>query len=66
MSSQARSMTAEQIQQFLDYVDAELAALERSREERLSSGRLELAYYDKMELARLKQTKGMFLQILGK
>ena len=66
MPNEVKAMTEEQVRHFLDYVDTEAKTLERSMEQRNSSGRLELAYNDKMELARLQQTKQMFLTILGK
>ena len=64
MADQIKGMTEEQVRQFLDYVDVEVKALEISRLQRISSGHLDIAYYDKMELARLKQTKSMFLKIM--
>ena len=57
-------MTAEQIERFVQYMDKELAALQKSRSERQDAGRHELAYHDEMEHARLKQTKHEFMKML--
>jgi hypothetical protein len=66
MVDQIKGMTEEQVRQFLSYVDSEERYLEKSRQEWISEGRLELAGNDKLELARLQQTKQKFLTILGK
>jgi cell division septum initiation protein DivIVA len=65
MTDQIKGMSEEQVRQFLDYIAAEDSALETSRMRRISSGHQDLSYHDKMELARLRQTKQMFLKILG-
>jgi malonyl CoA-acyl carrier protein transacylase len=64
MTDQIKGMTEEQVRQFLDYVAAEEKALENSRQQWVSSGSIELAYNDKLELRRLQQTKQMFSKIL--
>ena len=66
MADQIKGMTEEQFRQFFNYVDSEERYLEKSRQEWISEGRLELAGNDKLELSRLQQTKQMFLKILGK
>jgi hypothetical protein len=64
MADQIKGMTEEQLRQFFDYIDSEEKYLEKSRQEWISAGRLELAGNDKLELARLRQTKSMFLKIM--
>lgn len=59
-------MTEKQVQQFLDYLDAEEKYLEKSKQEWISIGRLEMVANDKLQLSRLERTKQMFLKILGK
>lgn len=59
-----RSMSPEKVQIFIAYINSQIEIEDHNRNEAKSNNRYELAYYAKLEGARLRQTLEAFLRIL--
>lgn len=60
-----KNMSSEQVQIFLDYLNAEIEREDTHRTKLSNEKRHDLAYDCKLELGRLRQTQNAFLRILN-